>query len=159
MTNDTVTGDPVFTVPIWSGGALCYDVRGQPGIFLNLISDKCTSVNAEYQAMNIAENGNIIRSIGIKAVGSGGNCFNITVQDSDPITTLINNFEISGIFESEGIRVRTYSERVRVSVPNCELIDLVMWITREVTNGQSLLRFQISRGYNLAPTSHGLLGI
>ena len=158
MTNDTVTGDPVFTVPLRGGGALCYDVHGQPGTFLNLVSDKCTSVNADYQPMDIAENGNIIRAIGIKAIDSSGHCRNIAVQSSDPIATLVDGFEISGVFVSDGIRVRTYSDRVRVSVPNCDLIDLVMWVTREVTNGQAMLRFQISRGNNLAPTSHGLIG-
>ena len=157
--NDTVIGDPVFTVPVMGGSVLCYDVRGEPGTFLNLISDKCTSVNANYEAMDIAERGNIMRAIGIRAVNSEGVCHNIAVQIvNTTITTTVNGSEISGVFERDGVRVRTYSDHVRISVSNCELVDLVMWVTREVTETQVMLRFQVSRGHNLSPTSHGLIG-
>ena len=156
--NDTVIGDPVFTVPLKGGGALCYDIRGQPGSYLNLISDKCTSVNADYEAMDIPENGNIMRAIGIRAVSLSGACHDIKVRINDTLTTTVDNFEISSVFVSDGVRVRAYLDRVRVSVPNCDLVDLIMWIARDVTNGQAMLRFQVSRGYNLSPTSHGLIG-
>ena len=157
-TNDTVIGDPVFTVPLTGGGVLCYDIKGQPGTFLNLISDKCTSVTADYEAMDIAENGNIIRAIGIRAVSSSGVCHNIKVRINNTITTTVDGSGVSGVFKSGGVRVRTYVDRVRVSVPNCELVDLVMWLVRDVSNRQAMLRFQVSRGYNLSPTSHGLIG-
>ena len=163
VANDTVTGDPLFTVPLLGGGELCYDIRGKPGIVLNLVSDKCTSVNADYVAMDVAENGNFIRSIGVRAVGADGNCHNIEMRlapsgGENPIIVLINSVETSGVIQMDGIRIRTYSDRVRISVPNCELISLIMWAAKEEVNGQSMLRFQISRGYNLAPTSHGLIG-
>ena len=160
MTNDTVSGDPVFIVPLMGGRELCYDVRGEPDIFLNLISDKCTSVTADYQAMDIVEDGNVIRALGIKAVGIGGTCHNIEIRmnDNNPVVTLVDDSEISGIFESDGIRVRTYTDQVHISVPNCGVVNLIMWARREDVNGQSMLRFQVSRGYNLAPTSHGLIG-
>lgn len=163
MANDTVIGDPLFTVPVLGGGELCYDINGKPGIFLNLLSDKCTSVNADYEPMDIAENGNIIRAIGIKAVDFQGNCKNIEVRmaptdGENPVIAFVDDIRISGSFKQNGIKLRTYSDRVRISVPNCEYIDLVMWITREQVNRQGMLRLQISRGYNLAPTSHGLIG-
>ena len=158
MINDTVIGDPVFTVPLKDGSVLCYDIRGQPGSFLNLISDKCTSVNADYETMDIPENGNIMRAVGIRAVSQSGACHNIEVRINGTLTTTVDDTEISGVFVSGGVRVRAYSDRVRVSVPNCELVDLVLWVTRDVTNGQAMLRFQVSRGYNLSPTSHGLIG-
>lgn len=159
--NDTVSGDPVFTVPVLGGGTLCYDIRGKPNISLNLVSDKCTSVTAEYEAMDVPENGNVISAIGIRAVGFSGICHNIEVRRNgdNPVITLVDDTDISGgLFERNGIRVRVFSSRVRVSVPNCDLIDLIMWVTKEDVNGQTMLRFQISRGYNLAPTSHGLIG-
>ena len=157
--NDTVIGDPVFTVPVKGGSVLCYDVRGEPGTFLNLISDKCTSVNADYEAMDTPENGNIMKAIGIRAVGTGGACHNVGVRmDKTIVTTTLDGSVVSGRFEMDGVKVRTYSDRVRVSVPNCELVDLIMWVVREVTETQAMLRFQVSRGYNLSPTSHGLIG-
>ena len=145
-------------MPLKGGSALCYDIRGQPGSFLNLISDKCTSVNADYEAMEIPENGNIMRAIGIRAVGFGGSCHNIEVRINNTLKTTVDGSIISGVFESNGVRVRTYQDRVRVSVPNCDLVDLILWLTRDVTNGQAMLHFQVSRGYNLSPTSHGLIG-
>lgn len=163
VNNDTISGDPLFTVPVLGGSELCYDIRGEAGIFLNLVSDKCTSVNADYEPMDVAENGNIIRAVGIRAVGSDRNCHNIEVRmvpsDGDnSVTSFIDGTEISGILERDGIRLRAYSDRVRISVPNCEFIDLIMWVITEEENGQDMLRLQISRGYNLAPTSHGLIG-
>lgn len=160
MTNDTVIGDPLFTVPVLGGGELCYDINGKPGIFLNLVSDKCTSVNAHYKSMDIAENGNIIRAIGIKAVDFQGNCKNIEVRmvPTDDVIAFVDDIRISGSFNQNGIKLRTYSDRIRISVPNCEYIDLIMWVTREEVNRQGMLRLQVSRGYNLAPTSHGLIG-
>lgn len=163
MTNDTVIGDPLFTVPLLGGGELCYDINGKPGIFLNLVSDKCTSVNAEYEPMDTAENGNIIRAIGIKAVDFQGNCKIIEVRlvpldEENPVIAFVDDIRISGEFKQNGIRLRTYSDRVRIAVPNCEYIDLIMWVTREEVNRERTLRLQVSRGYNLAPTSHGIIG-
>ena len=159
--NDTVSGDPLFTVPVLGGGLLCYDIHGELNTYFNLVSDKCTSVTAEYEAMDVAENGNFISTIGIKAVGTGGRCHNIEVRSSgdNPVITLVDDTEISGgVYERNGVRVRVFTSRVRVSVPNCDLVDLIMWVTKENIDGQVMLRFQISRGYNLAPTSHGLIG-
>ena len=47
---------------------------------------------------------------------------------------------------------------MRVSVPNCESVQLVMWIVCEEVRGEEMLKFTITRGVNLRPTSHGLLG-
>ena len=51
-----------------------------------------------------------------------------------------------------------HGRRVRISVPNCENVQLVMWIVCEEVRGEGMLRFIITRGVNLRPTSHGLLG-
>ena len=54
--------------------------------------------------------------------------------------------------------MRRYSNRVRVSVPNCELVDLVMWVMVVEMRGENMIKFVIMRGVNLSPTSHGLVG-
>lgn len=158
-----MVADPLFTAPILGGGQLCYEIHGKPNIILNLVSDKCTSVNANYASMNIASDGNIIRAIGIKAADSDRNCHNIEVrltppEVDSPISVHIDDNEVSGVVQVDKVRVRTYTNRVRVSVPNCELIDLVMWVLHMKVNDQDMLKFVISRGVNLAPTSHGLIG-
>ena len=161
LRNDTVIADPLFTAPILGGGQLCYEIHGQPGRVFNLVSDKCTSVSADYEPMDIPENGNIIRAIGVKAVGASSTCHNIEVHltgQSDPLNALVDNVQVTGITQLDGIRVRRFSDRVRMSVPNCEYLDLVMWVMYEQIDGQRMLKFVISRGYNLAPTSHGLIG-
>ena len=155
--------DPLFTAPVQGGAQICYEVHGKPDIILNLVSDSCTLVNAVYEPMNVAEDGNIIGNIGIRAADSVGNCHNIEVGlaqsgASSPIEAFIDGVEVSGVVQEDAVRVRRYSNRVRISVPNCELIDLVMWVMYMEMGGQNMLKFVITRGTNLAPTSHGLIG-
>ena len=52
----------------------------------------------------------------------------------------------------------TRCDQVRISVPNCEYLDLVMWVMYQERDDQRMLKFVITRGYNFAPTSHGLVG-
>lgn len=161
--NDTVIADPLFTAPVMGGAQFCYEIHGKPDTIFNLVSDRCTLVNAQYIPMNVAENGNIISAVGIRAADSDGNCHTIEVRlsqpgSSSPIEVLVNNVPVSGVTQTDAIRVRTYSNRVRISVPNCELVDLVMWVMHMEMGGQDMLKYVIMRGCNLAPTSHGLVG-
>ena len=163
LVNDTVVADPLFTAPVMGGAQFCYEIHGIPDTTFNLVSDKCTSVNARYIPMNVAENGNIIGAIGIRAADSDGNCHNIEVRlsepgSSSPLEVLVNGVEVSGATQIDTVRLRKYSDRVRIAVPNCELVDLVMWVMYMEVGGQDRLKFVIMRGCNLAPTSHGLVG-
>lgn len=163
LVNDTVVADPLFTAPVMGGARFCYEIHGRPDAIFNLVSDRCTVVNAMYIAMNVPENGNIIGSIGVRAANSDGNCHNIEVRltrpgASTPLEVLVDGVEVSGVVQRDAVRVRTYSDRVRIAVPNCELIDLVMWVMHMEMAGQDMLKFVIMRGCNLAPTSHGLVG-
>ena len=128
----------------------------------------CTNVNAFYNDA-IAVDGygsfeaNFIQMIGVRAVGSSGVCQNIRVfEDENGVCSAMRMgapdvFPL-GTSEDDGIIVRRVRNRVRISVPNCEHISLVMWITCEARSGVRSLRFDISRGLNLRPTSHGLIG-
>ena len=163
LVNDTVVADPLFTAPVSGGAQLCFEIHGEPDAIFNLVSDKCTIVNAAYESMNIAENGNIIGAVGIRAADASGNCHNIEIRLSRqgaslPIQVLLDGVEVSGVVRRDAVRVRRYQDRVRVSVPNCELIDLVMWVMYMELGGQDMLKYVIMRGSNLAPTSHGLIG-
>ena len=51
------------------------------------------------------------------------------------------------------------SERVRVGVANCNKEGVVIWVMCDVVRGQKMIDFVVSRGANLSPTSHGLLGM
>ena len=65
--------------------SLCYEIHGEAGKIFNLISDDCVQVNAEYSAMDIPDNGNVISKIGVLAYDTSGNCVNIEVDVNDCI--------------------------------------------------------------------------
>ncbi|CAI8023710.1 hypothetical protein GBAR_LOCUS13830, partial [Geodia barretti] len=177
--NDTLTGDPLLTVPIWTNPtvelgdpveSLCYEVHGEDGSYFNLISDECTSVNAYYQeavtpSPNI--NLNVVTQIGVMARGDTA-CWNIQV-DLDGCNTTINGGLSLGT-DFDGISVKRYatSSRVRISVPNCGDTMLVMWVFCRAGQVEDpvtwdyfdirFIRFVVMRGLNLNEQSHGLIG-
>ena len=169
LVNDTIIGDPLYTVPFTKrGDSLCYEVHGSPDQNYNLVSDVCTNVNAFYNdAIAMDSEGsfeaNFIQMVGVRAVGSSSVCQNIRVfEDENGVCSAMRMgapdvFPL-GTSELDGIIVRRVRNRVRISVPNCEQVSLVMWITCEERSGVRSLRFDISRGLNLRPTSHGLIG-
>ena len=174
--NDTVIGDPLFTVPLnfpstfspspslitANDPHLCFEVHGQRDTIFNLISDSCTSVNALFSGMTPPATGNIISTIGIKAVDYVGNCVEIEISLSSQCMPVINGSNgeviVASRYTSNGVSVRKHQLGVRVAVPNCENTPLVLWVLCDETRGQDMIKFVISRGVNLRPTSHGILG-
>lgn len=170
LDNDTIIGDPLFRAAMLLNGQstnLCYEIHGASNRHFSLVSDSCVAVNALYTAMNNPSEGNIISEIGVVAVNSGrDNCFNYRIRQNNGVcvtsrvagieTELGSTFDVS----EGGINIRQMMQsRVRISVPNCERVPLVMWVTCELFGNQSMIRFDISRGLNLRATSHGLLGM
>ncbi len=181
--NDTVSGDPLYTVPlnvlnktaIMNVGEddpinLCFEVHGEDGALLNLVSDACVSVNARYAEVLPDENINIVDRIYVRATDSNGVCRNISVS-LDQCSASVDNVGVTE-YMSAGITVRRFRNRVRLVVPNCADIDLVMWVQcvnttfwsrtsteeNEVIFHANNIRFVIARGLDLAERSHGLLG-
>ena len=175
--NDSVVGDPLYSVPLYtplthlfgagsSQVALCYEVHGQENIYYNLVSDRGVSVNAHYLKVNTYLN--VIDQVTIRAVDSAGSTSDIRV-DLAGCASYVNS-TATAVYQSNGIMVRQYSDRVRVSVPNCgrNSIQLVMWVvcqnntlTDPVTGNSiatPMIKFVVARGLNLNPESHGLIG-
>lgn len=175
--NDTVIGDPLLTVPVVVTNledlglnqnlSLCYEVRGQSDKYFNLVSDTCVSVSAHYFGVSSF---NMIDQIGVKAVDNMGKCTDILISTEGGGTATVNG-EIVNRFSEGGISVRKYQHHVRIAVPNCAHVDLVMWIIHqnrtltdhneqgeEIKIGATMLRFVIARGFNLQESSHGILG-
>lgn len=166
--NDTVIGDPLFTVPFHTAGFdrinLCFEVHGQANSTFNFVSDECVNVNAHYAP---AGDLNIINSIAVTAEGNSGNCRDIRVDldgcaasVSPPGRGNLVTLGSGGTLQEDGISVRQYSDRVRIAVPNCDQAMLVMYVVcqRSAAESPDMIRFSIVRGVNLRPTSHGLLG-
>ena len=157
--NDTIIGDPLFTVTLPDlSGSMCYEVRGEAGEHFNLVSDTCISVNTLYDAVPGNAMLNRMKEIGIvaaKTVRGEDGCAEIKVNVDDCNATLngVNIPRSDSIMDGD-VHIRNFGKRWRVSVPNCQQLGVVMWIT---CNGH-MLRFQIARGSGLARSSHGLLG-
>ena len=183
--NDSVIGDPLMTVPVnlLNNSAipklgenavlnLCYELHGDADTTFNLVSDGCVSVNAHYAQVRPTESQNIIDAVYVRAVDNNNNCRNIAVSLSG-CSASVDGIGISSMYSSMGVSVRPYSNRVRIAVPNCAELDLVMWVIcqsrtfwssqvgsdgREITFNADMIKFVIARGLNLQETSHGLLG-
>ena len=168
--SDTVIGDPLLQAPLWMEDtdqiiSLCYEVHGRSDSYFSLVSDECVIVNALY---TLKDGLNVVSEIGVRAVTKDlGDCMSVSVTlvDDTCSTKVIpdNNssmhLHVGEVFDGMGIQVRQQSpERVLISVPNCEQLELMMVVTCEVNDDISMMRFNISRGVNLRPTSHGLLG-
>lgn len=106
--------------------------------------------------------GNIINTVAITAVDYRGSCVEIEVNlemQCAPVIRGPNGLTTSSSrYSQSGVSVRRHRQGVRVAVPNCENTPLVLWILCEEIRNTSMIKFVISRGINLRPTSHGLLG-
>ena len=180
LVNDTLTGDPLLTVPIFDDpnvrpgddiSSLCYEVHGKTNEYFNLISDECTTVNAYYEKAQTNSSNidlNVVTKIGVRAVGDSGTCRNIEV-DLNMCRTMVDG-EVVDNLDSDGIKMKRYvsSSRVRISVPNCADTVLVMWVfcrsgrvedpVTWVYFNINFIRYVVMRGLNLNERSHGLIG-
>ena len=186
LVNDSVIGDPLMTVPLHLSNTsvfenieltenevvnLCYEIHGRSGEYFNLVSDSCVSVNAHYTRAHLLLGYNIIDEITVRAVGLDGVCKNITVRISGCQASVDDTF-LNSTYSSAGISVRLYKNRIRISAPNCQDLDLVMWVFCEqsvlrgfpeqgemnIAVDVEMLHFVIARGFNIRETAHGLLG-
>ena len=169
-TNDTVRGDPLFTVPLPSlyvddenlkGAGLCYEYHGRSGQHYNLISDQCVSVNALFShGLNKTEL-NVMSKIGIlfsKVIN--GSCHRISLVGDDQ--GCVANFDGTQITTSVtigGVTVTVRDSHIHVSLPNCEPGKrLVLWLFCNRRNEEDMLELVVSQGDGLQSTAHGLIG-
>jgi len=131
----------------------------------NLISDKCISVNGHHVSAGLCYN--VIGSIAVRAVDETGQCRNISVS-AEGCSASIDDTNIDAMYRVAGISVRKYPNRVRIAVPNCANINLVMWVICQngtffgLNESESftvqMIKFVITRGFNLQERSHGIIG-
>ena len=150
---------------------LCYEIHGRAEQYFNLVSDSCVSVNAHYTRAHQLLRYNIIDEITVRAVDLDGVCKNVAVSVSS-CQASIDGMSLNSTYSSAGVSVRMYQNRVRISAPNCQNLDLVMWVFCEqntlkgflelrepdITVDVNMLHFVIARGLNIRETAHGLIG-
>ena len=165
-------GDPLFKVPIHLDQALinmnpalaeaclCYEVHGRDNSTFNLLSDRCTSVNAQYTSMVNPVAGNIISAVGVTAIDRDGACHEIEANIDPQCSVAVdgNRLDIGETFSNAGITVIRYQGRVKIAVPNCGRVELVLWFICKAVHNAVISEFIIARGVTLQPTSHGLVG-
>eukprot|EP00731_Ephydatia_muelleri_P017035 Em0010g133a len=169
--NDSMIADPLFTVPLnvhselFPALSLCYEIHGQPRQYYNLVSDTCTSVNARYNASLNGVGVNIIDDITVRAVDRAGQCVDIEVDVDCGVSVGGSRVQIYSLNE---VYVRTYgNSSVRISVPNCNHQQLVMWILCQVRPiedpitgkkfSAKMQKFVVTRGLSLGENSHGII--
>lgn len=143
VANDTVVGDPLFTVPLYipniadslglEEASLCFEIHGDHDKYFNLVSDQCISVNSHYVAAD--KFWNIIDEVAIRAVDNSGTCRNIRVS-LDACAATVDGFDVTSRMQFDGIQIYPagIGKRVRISVPNCNTrYSLVMWIQCHVS--------------------------
>lgn len=158
MLDDSVIADPQFTVslPDDSGSSLCYEVHGQSDHHFNLISDICLSVNALFTSASPRRNR--MSRIGIRAVAKDGSgCLDIEINATCSAGMFSGGLaaEVGDGVVIGGVYLTRRGNDWRISVPNCGEHNVVMRVRCREEQGLSLA---VTRGENLQPTSHGLLG-
>lgn len=146
--------------------SLCYEVHGESGQWFNLVTDECASVNTRYSSLSPRLN--IMDQIGVRAVDDSNKCINISV-DVNQCDATVDGVSLMR-YSANGVNVRRYSNRVRISVPNCAELTLVMWVIcerRTLDNPDipgtqltgDMIKFVVMRGLNFGHRqAHGLLG-
>ncbi len=150
--------------------SLCYEIHGEVDAFFNLITDECLSVNAHY--VNVTDDLNVIDSIGIRAVDDANQCSNIDI-DLENCTVSINGVQLAADrYDEDGISVRRArrGDRVRVKVPNCNELPVIMYtvcqrgqMLEDTRTGEiveaDMIKFEVVRGLNFGHRhAHGIIG-
>lgn len=161
--------DPLLTIPLYLHNhpvevyrkvALCYEVRGHSDTIYNLISDKCVSVNGMYKELAALGSGfTVLGAVGVVVIDNQGECVTISVEEMMGTCMAKVNGELRfSSYEKNGVVVDVAHDKVQISAPNCEMVDLVLWIMCQEVAGHDMIKFVVTRGVNMRPTSHGLLG-
>ena len=172
--NDTLIGDPLLTVPIhapnspYGNISLCYELHGADNEYFNLVTSECVSVNAHY--WRVTEYFNVVDKIAIRTVDNSNECRNIAIYLEGNCSVYIDGMPLVGLlYSSAGVSVRRYWNHVKVSVPNCDELTLVMWVfcdtnTLEHPFGGSdvvadMINLVVMRGLDFGHrNAHGLIG-
>ena len=105
--------------------SLCYEIHGKSEQWFNLVTDDCVSVNTRYAMLSPRLN--IMDAIAVRAADEVNQCVNIRVDVAE-CTAMAgsNSLNVISKYELNGIMVKRYRNRVRISVPNCQDLTLVM---------------------------------
>ena len=156
---------------------LCYEVHGTSGLYLNLVSDTCFSINAGYEAIEGTTSYNKIDQLFITTSDAAGGCTNIQIPSSQSCETVYlvgGDYarEITQRYRRNGVQIEFLDGQVEVTLP-CRRypgggIKVVVKCNAEYQNPVSNemlpvknLDLEFRRGKlasDVYPMPHGLLG-
>ena len=162
--------DPLFIVPLVNahiGHApaveLCYEIDGFDGVYYNMISDHCYSVNARYTLrQTMGEELNVIDQVTVHTARTNGHCVDIVIELDGPTCVTTVNEAVLGEnhFNNGGVEVWSFRDKALVTVPSCgkEFVPVEFIVKcREFRNTNSI-EFQVQNGRGISPDAHGLIG-
>lgn len=123
---DSVLSSPVFSVTLDMKGDddtnLCYEISGEPGVYLNLVSDVCFSINAHYEAIEGVSGYNKIEEVAITASDAAGGCSNILISAEDNCASAsVSRDEqrqvIRRLYRRNGLQIDFKDSRIEVTLP------------------------------------------
>ena len=90
---DSVLSSPVFSVSLDMKGEeedsnICYEVSGESGVYLNLVSDVCFSINARYEAIEEVSGYNKIEEVAITTSDAANGCSSFLISAKDDCTSV-----------------------------------------------------------------------
>ena len=168
MRNDSLVLDPLLTVPIYvheapgskfRKAALCYEIRGHSNAIYNLVSDMCVSINGEFVQMPAPrQHLNALGSVGMVAIDNAGQCLSLIVRHDGDCVASVNGQPVQTSYNRNGISIARSARHVHIKVPDCDHVDLTMWVMCQRVEGYNMMKYVVTRGLNMHPTSHGLIG-
>jgi hypothetical protein len=125
--SDSVLSNPLFSVTLDMKAGdddsyLCYEVHGDSGLYLNLVSDTCFSINAGYETIEGAPTYNKIDALFITTSDAAGGCSNIEILSSESCTAayLVGSdysLVLRERYRRNGVQVEFLDGRIEVTLP------------------------------------------
>ena len=136
--------------------SVCYEIRGAPGQIANLVSTRCTSINAKYGRLGDNPAETTFGSVGIRAVDENGECNNIQIN-RDCFVRYNRQTVDSSNFTSSNVSIEVLPGYVHVTVPNCGK-EIVLKINCLNVDANPALNMTVTRNYIGEEDTHGLIG-
>ena len=135
--------------------SLCYEIRGAPGQIANLVSTKCTSINARYVRLGDNSAQTTYGSLGIRTIDDNESCNNVRINRD--CSVYYNRQSVSTNFTSSNVSIEIFADFVQVTVPNCDQ-EISVIIHCLSIDANPALNLTITRNFTGEEDTHGLIG-
>ena len=124
---DSILSNPLYSVAVdfrgeESDSNLCYEIHGESSTFLNLVSDECFSINAQYSAIDGVTGYNKIDKLMIRTSDASDSCIDIFTKSEDDCESAFvrsgTSFnELSRRYRRNGVQVDFADASIEILLP------------------------------------------